>query len=101
MRRWQQSLTTEDIVAPEVPEISGTQEVNQEKTVIIIQDIHVSLLVFLASALVLYALKPAIVMRREKERPEESSRISFLSILVLSSLTSALYLGFIYKIISF
>jgi hypothetical protein len=97
MRRWQQTLATEDIIPPEIPE---PQEISQEKTPIVITDLHISILVFLGSALVLYALKPALVMRREKERPEESSRISILSILVLSSLASAIYLAFVQKIIT-
>ena len=101
MRRWQQTLACEDIIPPEIPEAPNTQEINQEKTLIIVHDLHISLLVFLASALILYSLKPALIMRKEKERPEESPRISFLAILVLSTLTSAIYLGFIYKIISF
>lgn len=99
MRKWQQSLG--DGAQETVERLEDfTQEATQEKTwEIVIKDIHLTVLVFVASALILYTLKPALVMRREKERPEESPRLSFLSLFLISAIMSMVYLGLLYKVL--
>lgn len=112
MRKWQQDLVhpelegefsdlsinapTQEITA----QAESCAEISPEKsTEITINDYHIAAIVFLISALVFCILKPAIVLSRVKDRPEESQTISYSAILVLSACTSALYLGLCFKLV--
>ena len=121
MRKWQQDLV--DLVSPEslghgdgAPErinefssqdiqtqecTTGTEtELPTEKTKAIkLNEYHIAGFIFLFSALIFCVLKPAIVLTRIKDRPEETQRISYSAVFLLSAFTSAVYLGFCFKLV--
>ena len=99
MRKWQQNLG--DGVQEVIESVELPQEASQEKTwEVVIKDVHLTVLVFVGSALILYSLKPALVTRREKERPEESARISYVSLFLISAIVSIVYLCLLYKVVA-
>jgi hypothetical protein len=112
MRKWQQDLV-QDLGEAQLPDtIEPVQEILQaennqkaeiapekNKESIKLNEYHIAALVFIVSALIFCILKPAIILSRVKDRPEESPKISYSAVLILSACTSALYLGLCFKLI--
>ena len=113
MRKWQQDLVSDpgtetsqqfttsnqEIKTNGDSEISTTQDKSKETAITFeFTDFHVAILIFFLSFFILCILKPVIILKKAKERPEESSRINYFSVFLLSVFTSAIYLGLCKKI---
>ena len=111
MRKWQQDLVSDP--GPELSQHDCSQEIKtsgtfaevpaaQEKVEEVenfkLTEFHMALLIFLISFFILCTLKPVIILLKAKERPEESVRVNYVSVFILSVCTSAIYLGLCYKI---
>ncbi len=109
MRRWQQdlALSTEGLDIEPGPEATGTVETSEKATEEVMKctdytftDYHIAAAVFVVTLLVLICLKPVLILHRCKDRPEESPRISIPSVLLLCTLSSAIYLGLVFRLFS-
>jgi hypothetical protein len=113
MRKWQQDLVSDpgtetsqqfsaasqEIKTRGDSEIPSAQEKSKENALTFeFTETHVAILIFFLSFFILCALKPAIILRKVKERPEESLRINYFSVFLLSVFTSAIYLGLCNKV---
>jgi len=112
MRKWQQDLSdpgtetfqqfttsNQEIKTNGNSEISTAQEKSKETAITFeFTDTHVAILLFFLSFFILCILKPAIILKKAKERPEESLKINYFSVFILSVFTSAIYLGLCNKI---
>jgi len=104
MRKWQQDLVSD-------PGIEATQEITNaeisttpekvKETILKnfeFTDTHLAILIFFLSFFILCILKPAIILKKAKERPEESLKINYFSVFILSVFTSSIYLGLCNKV---
>ena len=105
MRKWQQDLVSD-------PGIEATQEIKTNAEISTtpekvketflknfeFTDTHLAILRFFLSFFILCILKPAIILKKAKERPEESLKINYFSVFILSVFTSSIYLGLCNKV---
>ena len=107
MRKWQQDLVsdpgieaTQEIKTNGNSEISTTQEKVKETILKNFEftDTHLAILIFFLSFFILCIFKPAIILKKAKERPEESLKINYFSVFILSVFTSSIYLGLCNKV---
>ena len=110
MRKWQQDLVSD--TGPELYQHDCSQEIKtsgtfaevsaaQEKVEEVdfkFTEFHMAFLIFLISFFILCTLKPVIILLKAKERPEESLRVNYVSVFILSVCTSAIYLGLCNKV---
>jgi len=110
MRKWQQDLvpsseTSQQITSTEIKtntntEISSEEKVKEAVITLEFTETHMAILIFVVSFFILCSFKPAIILKKEKDRPEESTKINYISVFILSIFTSAIYLGLCNKIFS-
>lgn len=103
MRKWQQELgsvqegglegkfeistkPSEPEPIPDYPKVSETQkevEINQ---------LLLAGIIFLCSIIILVAFRPALILHRAKDREEDSPQISIVSTVIISFITSMIFL---------
>jgi hypothetical protein len=101
MRRWQQdlALATEasDFNGAEADTVPEVQEPKKET----VTDYHIAAAVFVCTFILLLTFKPVLILHRSKDRAEEAPSISVLAVIVLCTLSSALYLALVFQVFDF
>jgi hypothetical protein len=94
MRKWQQDLggepSTETVVAESVDRV--TTAIVSENTSFTMTKFHWCAVVLIGTFLLLVLCKPILVQSQDKDRLYEAPRISYVTVITLSSLTAFGYL---------